>query len=637
MKHIIIGTAGHIDHGKTTLIKAMTGVDTDRLAEEKRRGITIELGFTYFMLPSGEKAGIVDVPGHEKFINNMAAGVVGMDIVLLVIAADEGIMPQTREHIDILRMLGIEKLIIVLNKVDLVETDWLEMVEEEIKVELEDTIFNQAPIARVSARTGEGMENLIHLIDQIVREEIEPKNMYTISRLPIDRVFSVEGFGTIVTGTLITGRITKDETLTLYPTEKECRVRNIQVHGENVEQCCAGQRVAVNLPNIKKEEIKRGCVLASSGSMKNTKLLDVKLQVLESSGRILKNNTRLHLYIGTDEVLCRAILLDAEEVRPGECGYVQLRLEKEIAVRRNDKFIIRFYSPVETIGGGIILESNPRKKKRFNDEAILELLQKENGNPTDILEIRIKEYGESAVTISELEKLTGCSKTEILEDVEHLDKQGAIVCFALKKETYIWHMEVFEAAKEKVFCKLKLYEKEYPYRWGMKKAELHTLCFTQLSQNIFDKLIEIMVETDFLKRQNNLVALCGHQIKRDKKFDRVEKTYIDVLGNARYGFLKISEINIEGITDIELEDIRNVLEAEDRIIKVSDEVYTIKSYIDEAEKRIRDYFEVNEILTIVQVKEMFGISRKNAKLLIEFMDREKVTRKNGAETERVAY
>ena len=269
MKHIIIGTAGHIDHGKTTLIKALTGRNTDRWEEEQRRGITIDLGFTWFDLPGGDRAGIIDVPGHEKFINNMVAGVVGMDMVLLVVAADEGIMPQTREHMDILNLLGIEKSIIVLNKCDLVEEDWLELVEEEIREELAGTFLEKAPVVRVSAATGEGLPHLVDVIQKMAEEEVEEKDTATIPRLPIDRAFSLSGFGTIITGTLLSGTITKDDTLEMYPIGKSSKIRSIQVHGEDVEKCYAGQRVAINLSNIKKREISRGCVLAPPDSMRS--------------------------------------------------------------------------------------------------------------------------------------------------------------------------------------------------------------------------------------------------------------------------------------------------------------------------------------------------------------------------------
>lgn len=439
MKNIIVGTAGHIDHGKTTLIKALTGRNTDRWEEEQRRGITIDLGFTYFDLPDGDRVGIIDVPGHERFINNMVAGVVGMDLVLLVIAADEGIMPQTKEHVDILNLLGIEKSIIVLNKCDLVDEEWLELVEEEVKEELEGTFLAQAPVVKVSAATGEGLDGLITLIGRMTSDEVVAKDVRTIPRLPVDRAFTLSGFGTIITGTLVSGTITREDTLEMYPVGKECKIRSIQVHGQDREACCAGQRVAINLSNVKKKEIKRGCVLAPKNSMKNTDLLDVKLRVLDSSVRILTNHMRLHFFTGTSEVLCRAVLLDKEEIGPGESGFVQLRLEEEVAVRRGDKFVVRFYSPMETIGGGEVLEPNPRVKRRFQQSVIEELERKESGSTADVIELHVKGHGDTLITIAELAKLTALSPDEVKEDVERLESQGLVCVFPMRKDTYVWH------------------------------------------------------------------------------------------------------------------------------------------------------------------------------------------------------
>lgn len=637
MKHFVIGTAGHIDHGKTTLIKALTGTDTDRLAEEKRRGITIELGFTYFDLPNGSRVGIVDVPGHEKFINNMTAGVVGMDMVLLVIAADEGIMPQTREHMDILHLLGVEKCLIVLTKIDMVEPDWLEMLEEEIKEELAETFLAQAPIIKVSSTTGVGLQELVLQIEQMLECEVKERELHTIARLPIDRVFTVEGFGTVVTGTLVSGKISKDEVLTVYPVGKSCRVRSIQVHGEDTEVCYAGQRAAINISNIKKEEVKRGCVLATSESMKNTTLLDVKLQMLKSSERVLKNNARLHMLTGTDQVLCRVILLDKEELYPGESGYAQLRLENEIAVRRKDKFIVRFYSPLETIGGGIILEPNPEKKKRFKADVLEELKKKEEGSPADVLEFHIKTYEETLVTIGELAKQTGRSIEEVQKDIEWLEKQQIVLTFPMKKETYVWHSISYERAKDKIGEELQAYEQKYPYRYGMKKAEIYTVCFPKIKPVVFDKIIEKMESENILSRQNEWLSLSNWTILKDECFKEVSERYQSALKVAKYDFVKISDIKCEDISSEILIDILNVLENEQQIVKITDDVYTLKEYTDIAIEMIQKHFKNEKILTVIQTKELFDTSRKNAKLLIEYMDKIKVTKKDGAETERVLY
>lgn len=549
MKNIIIGTAGHIDHGKTTLIKALTGRNTDRWEEEQRRGITIDLGFTYFDLPGGDRAGIIDVPGHEKFINNMVAGVVGMDLVLLVIAADEGIMPQTREHMDILHLLGIEKSIIVLNKCDLVDEEWLELVEEEVKEELEGTFLEHAPVVEVSAAAGDGLPKLIKLIEEMTSDELVQKDIRTIPRLPIDRVFTLSGFGTIITGTLVSGTITKEDTLEMYPVEKACKIRSIQVHGEDRNECFAGQRVAINLSNVKKREIKRGCVLAPESSMKKTDLLDVKLNVLDSSMRVLTNHTRLHFFTGTSEILCRAVLLDKEEIGPGESGYVQLRLEEEIAVRRGDKFVVRFYSPMETIGGGVVLEPNPGVKKRFQENVIEELKRKESGSSADVIELHVKEHGDTMVTLAELAKLTALSLEEVKTDVEELKGQGNVHTFPMRKDTYVWHADAKYAAVQKIVQALKAYEEKYPYRYGMKKAEVQMTYFKKMKPNVFDKMIDLLESEGDIKRVDEFLCIPGYEVKKDDVYHKTAGILLNTLEKAKYDFARYSEIDMKGIPD----------------------------------------------------------------------------------------
>ena len=637
MKNIIIGTAGHIDHGKTTLIKALTGRNTDRWEEEQRRGITIDLGFTYFDLPSGDRAGIIDVPGHERFINNMVAGVVGMDLVLLVIAADEGIMPQTKEHMDILNLLGIEKSIIVLNKCDLVDEEWLELVEEEVKEELHGTFLEHAPVVKVSAATGEGLDSLIDTIVHMTSDEVVSKDVQTIPRLPIDRAFTLSGFGTIITGTLVSGTITKEDTLEMYPIGKECKIRSIQVHGQDKNECYAGQRVAINLSNVKKKEIKRGCVLAPPNSMKNTDLLDVKLQILDSSMRILTNHTRLHFFTGTSEILCRAVLLDKEEIGPGESGYVQLRLEEEIAVRRGDKFVVRFYSPMETIGGGVILEPNPGVKRRFREEVIEELKRKESGSTADVIELHVKEHKDTLITMTELAKLTALSVEEVQEDVKELEEQGLVCVFPMRKDTYVWHTDSKRAAGQLLNQALKNYEDKYPYRYGMKKAEVQVTHFPKIKPNVFDKIIEKLIDEGHLKRVEEFLCTSEYEVRKDEIYGKVSKILIDTFAKAKYDFVRYSEIDFKGISRDIADDILNILLEEQKIVKVTDDMYTLSEYMQHAKELIQEKLQENPVITIAQVRDIFETSRKSAKPILEYMDGIKVTKKTGAESERVAY
>lgn len=637
MKHVIIGTAGHIDHGKTTLIKALTGRNTDRLEEEQRRGITIDLGFTYFDLPGGGRAGIVDVPGHEKFINNMVAGVVGMDLVLLVIAADEGIMPQTREHLDILSLLGIKKSIIVLNKCDLVDEDWIELVEEEIREELAGSFMEQAPLVKVSAATGAGIQELVQVIDNMAREEVEEKDINTIPRLPIDRVFSLSGFGTIVTGTLVSGIISKEDVLEIYPVGKECKIRNIQVHGEDRKECLAGQRVAINLSNIKKSEVKRGCVLAPIDRMKNTDLLDVKLEILESSMRVLTNHARLHLFTGTSEILCRAVLLDKEELGPGESGFVQLRLEEKIAVRRGDRFVVRFYSPMETIGGGVVLEPNPKIKRRFREDSIEELKRKESGSITDIVEMHVKEHGDSLITLAELAKLTALSVEEIEEASKDLKEEGLILEFGLRKDTYLWHSDESRKRLREILEALEAYEISHPYRYGMKKAQVQMTFFKKTKPAVFDKIIDHYISGGAMKRIDEFLCTPDYEVRKDAVYEKVSAGYLSTWKRAGFDFVRYSEMEHPGVPDDVADDILNILLEEKQAVKVFDEMYTLTEYMEEAKDRIKDHLSKEAIITIAQVRDMFGTSRKSAKPILEYMDSIKVTKKNGSESERVAY
>ena len=637
MKNIIVGTAGHIDHGKTTLIKALTGRNTDRWEEEQRRGITIDLGFTYFDLKNGDRVGIIDVPGHEKFINNMVAGVVGMDLVLLVVAADEGIMPQTRENMDILGLLGIKKSILVINKCDLVDEEWLELVEEEIQEELEGTFLEGAPVVKVSAATGQGLDELTDTIQQLMSDEVVAKDTQTIPRLPIDRAFTLSGFGTIITGTLISGTITREDVLEMYPIGKECKIRNIQVHGQNQDKCYAGQRVAINLSNVKKKEIRRGCVLAPKNSMKNTDLLDVKLKVLEDSMRILTNHERLHLYTGTSEILCRAVLLDKEQIGPGEEGLVQLRLEEEIAVKRGDRFVVRFYSPMETIGGGIVLEPNPVRKKRFDAQAIEELKKKESGSLGDVMELQIKEHGDTMITLAELAKVMAHSVDELKEYLEELEESGTIFVFPMKKDTYLWHRDSEFAVRQKIEETLQKYHSEHPYRYGMKKAEIHNTFLKKIKPNIFDAYIERMTGENVYGRREEYLSLPGYEVPKDAMYLQTEKLIEDTFEKAGYDFVRFSEIDFGKIPRQTAEDVVLMMIDEGKVLRINEEMFTMKHLMDEAKEKIQNHLKEENLITIAQVRDMFSTSRKSAKPILEYMDSIKVTKKTGGESERVAY
>lgn len=632
MRNIIIGTAGHIDHGKTTLIKALTGRETDRWEEEKRRGITIDLGFTYFDLPDGSKAGIIDVPGHEKFIKNMLAGVVGMDMVLLVIAADEGIMPQTTEHLNILNLLGVENGIVVMTKCDMADEEWISLVKDDIKESLKSTFLENAPIVEVSSKTGHGIDKLIKEISTQAEKGIKERELNTIPRLPIDRVFSITGFGTVITGTLISGILKKGEEVEIYPVNKMCRVRNIQVHSSDAEKAYAGQRTAINLSNIRKSDIYRGCVIAPVNSMKNTMMLDVKLNMLKSSKRIVSNRSRLHLYTGTSEILCRVVLLDRDELSPGESCYAQLRLEEEIAVRRGDKFIVRFYSPLETVGGGEIIEPVPMKKKRFDDNLIEELKIKEKGTGADVIEKIIKE-AHDLISVSLLAKTTALSEKEIKENIEILEQEEKISVFRVKNDLFVWHKSYEIEIEDRLEKYLFIFHKENKYRKGAKKSEIKSKFLPNLKQLLFDMVIQSFVEKSLINQQDEFISLSYFAIEYDEDYRRIEEKALKIINEAKFELLKIDEV----IFKINLplaEDVLSLMITDENLVKLNDLVTTMKLY-EETKNILIEFLNKNNKITAAQYRDLLNTNRKMAITLLEHFDTIKLTKR--VENDRIFY
>ena len=471
----------------------------------------------------------------------------------------------------------------------------------------------------------------------MMQDEVEEKDITTIPRLPVDRVFSLSGFGTIITGTLLSGTITKEDTLEIYPIGKTSKIRSIQVHGEDQECCYAGQRVAINLSNVKKRELSRGCVLAPPNSMKNTDLLDVKVNILKSSMRVLTNHTRLHLFTGTSEILCRAVLLDKEEIGPGESGYVQLRLEEEIALRRGDKFVIRFYSPMETIGGGVVLEPNPVIHRRFQEPVIEDLKRKESGSSIDVIELRVREHGEDLLTQAEVARLTAMSPEEVAEDVQTLKDSGVILTFATRKDLYLWHAGSEKLMRQKILEALKQYEEKYPYRYGMKKAEVQVTYLKKMKPVVFDHYVEYLEQEGALKRVEEYLCTAEYEVRKDAVYDRVSVKILDSVRKAGYDFVRYSDIAFGEKDKDVADDILNILLEEKRIVKVSDDLYTLTEYMEKAKMMIQEEFKKREVITTAEVRDLFQTSRKSAKPIIEYMDSIKVTKRVGAESERVAY
>ena len=648
MKHFVIGTAGHIDHGKTALIRALTGQDTDRLPEEKQRGITTDLGFASFDLEDGTKAGIIDVPGHERFIHNMAAGAAGMDLVLLVIAADEGIMPQTREHMDILRILGVENYIIVLNKCDLADSEWLEMVEKEIREEQKESGLADAPVVRVSARTGQGIEKLKRLIGAYAQrtEENEKvrKRAEAPARLPVDRVFTVQGFGTVVTGTLLEGRIEKGQELTVFPGKKACRVRGIQVYGREEEFCAAGQRAALNLAGAGKEEIRRGCVLAPEKSVKTTGSINVRIRLLDGGQRIVKNQSRLHFYSGTSQTVCRIILFGADQLLPGEEGYARLLLDKETALRKDDRFVLRFYSPMETIGGGIVLETDAAREKRFRKETLERLRKKETAGTKELAELLTEEKGTDATVLDVLSAEMGIHVKTAEKIMEELAAEGKVCGFGKNGTEYFLHRKAETQIRGEILEELRGYLDRYPYRLGMPEAQLQAKAADRLKKAAQAYIGQLAKQGDIhfidwgrirpaetlsWKPGGRLIAPCGYEPEEDEEYRKTYTVFSRAAQEAGYHFLNF------GDTDEKTGEILRLLELQGKMLWISGDFYTTPELIRQAAGQVRGLLEQDGKITISRICSMLDTSRKNARLLLEYTDRTGITKKEKAESERV--
>ena len=587
-------------------------------------------------MPNKNRIGIIDVPGHEKFIKNMLAGVIGMDLVLLVIAADEGIMPQTEEHINILNLLGIKNGIVVLTKCDLVDSDWLELVKEDIKDELKDTFLSNSPMIEVSSVTRQGLDKLTELIQSMTSETndgttvptLEERDINTIPRLPIDRAFTISGFGTVITGTLISGQIKKGDELEIYPINKICKVRNIQVHNSDADTCYAGQRAAINLSNIKKSELYRGCVIAPINSMKNTMMLDVKINLLKSSKRIIENRSRLHLYTGTSEILCRIVLLDKEQLSPGESCYAQLRLEEEVAVRRGDKFIVRFYSPMETVGGGEIIEPVPNKKSRADDKLIEDLKVKEQGSHTDVIENIIKENSAIIPSINELAKITAMSIEEINQNVIELEKESKITIFKLKNDMFIWHKSYENDVENKIVKYIEEFHKKNPYKNGIKKSEIKSKFFSKIKQNVFDEIINNMILKNHLSQNNDFLSIVGFTIKIDEKYNLIKGKIEKLIYESEYNFVKLSQIQELDNDKLSTEDILTSMTDIGEIVKVAEDTFTSNIIVSKAKELLIDYLQKNNKISAAEYRDLLNTNRKSAIMLLEYFDNCKITKRS---------
>ena len=530
MQNIIVGTAGHVDHGKTCLIKALSGFDTDRLKEEKKRGITIELGFANLPNDAGIHIGIIDVPGHEKFVKNMLAGIGGIDLVLLVVALDEGVMPQTVEHFEILKMLHIKQGIVVFTKADLVDEDWAELVNDDVDNLVKGTFMEKADRIQVSAYTGKNIDVLKQMIVDKVRAAGARRQEKELFRLPIDRVFTMEGFGTVVTGTLLEGCCQVGQEVELYPTEKTVKIREIQTHGHKVDMAYAGQRTALNLVNIKKDEINRGDVLAAQDSLLKSQFIDAKVQLFSSTDRELRNGDRVHINYGSAQAICKAVLLDKDVLSAGEEAYVQFRFDEPVAVRRNDRFIIRFYSPTITFGGGIVLEAEALKHKRNHEEVIDSLHIKELGTDLEVLELELKEESRYFPVPKILAAKLNWTNQETEEQLEVLVKGKKAV--RLSDGSFI-HKDYWNEITQYGTELLNQFHKENPISDGMEKEEFKSRIldnFKIRESKKADVLLNEMIKRSITVTMASAIAAAGfnaeysHELKGMLK--DIEDTYL---------------------------------------------------------------------------------------------------------------
>lgn len=628
MKHIVLGTAGHIDHGKTSLIKALTGVDCDRLKEEKERGITIELGFTSLSLPSGLAVSIVDVPGHEKFIHHMVAGAQGIDLVALVIAADEGIMPQTREHLDICRLLRVKKGLVVLSKIDLVEKDWVDLVQEEVREFVKGTFLEGAPVIPLSSVTGEGIEKFLSELDGLA-QAVEERSADGLFRQPIDRVFTMKGFGTVVTGTIVSGRVSTGEVLDILPVGLEARVRGIQAHGKPVEVATAGMRAGINLQGIEKFAIERGNVLSAHQSLKPTSTLDLVFHLLGTAGKPFKNRCRIRLHIGTAEIIGRAVILDREEMKPGEEGYIQVRLEKPTVALPGDRFVIRTYSPLLTIGGGEVLDAFPRRHKRLSLAAKEEMSLLEKGAEEEKLRLRLLKAGVCGLSWDELLMRSNLKIPHLKSLVTKLLASGGIQGYDGDKQRFI-HPEVMADLIRFFLDYLKEFHQKNPLLPGAMKEELRSKLPPQMDGRLFAHLLSTLSSDRKIVVENEWVRLPAHQISLKQEEKDLRHRMLSLYARSKLQPPTLKELSQAlGATEGELRPVLQVLVKEGLLVKMKDDLYFHHQAVDELSARMVSFLHEHKEMTPTQFKDLSQVSRKFAIPLLEYFDGKKITMRIG--------
>ena len=627
MKHVILGTAGHIDHGKTALVRAFTGVDTDRLKEEKERGITIELGFTFLDLPSGIRLGIVDVPGHERFIKHMVAGAWGIDLVALVIAADEGVMPQTREHLEICSLLQVKEGLVVLTKTDLVDRELMELVKEDVQGVVRDTFLKDAPVVSVSSVTGEGMADLVLTLDRLSIEAKERPGDGLL-RMPIDRVFVIKGFGTVVTGTMISGSLRVGETVEVLPSGLKGKVRNLEVYNQPVEKAFAGQRTAVNLQGVETAAIERGDVLVHPETLLSARVLDVSVQYLPDAPRPLKHRARLRFHIGTTLTIASVFLLDREEIAPGENGFAQLRLDRPIVALPADHFVLRDPSADRTLGGGRVLDPQPLRHKRHSDAVIGEVALLKDGKGDEIVRHHIFHSGVGGAFERDLWNRTSLSPREMSQALKRLRDRGEIIVIDPER-TKVIDIRQYRQLKEAALARLGEFHRRFPMKSGLAKEEMRTKLPAEMDVKLYQTLLNRLIQSKEVVMEKDKLRLPEHQIALvDEK---------GLIGRAEQAMKKAAlqppsskELAEEWSEDEEqVQAVLEHLAHEGVLIKIRSGMYFHRESIEQLKRKLIDHFKQTQELTTPQFKDLTGVSRKFMIPLIEYFDQTKLTLRLG--------
>jgi selenocysteine-specific elongation factor len=628
MKQIILGTAGHIDHGKTSLVRAVTGIDTDRLKEEKERGITIELGFAHLDLPNGQHIGVVDVPGHEKFVKNMVAGATGIDIVAMVIAADEGVMPQTREHMEICTLLGVQHGLVALTKVDMVDEEMLELAQEDVKEFTRGSFLENAPIIPVSAVTGQGVPEFVRAVEALAKE-VPDRPPSTLFRLPVDRVFTMKGFGTVITGTLVSGRVQVGDPVMVYPSGVTSKVRGIQVHNESVNAAESGQRTAINFQGLDKEAVARGEVLSSPGVLKPSYMVDVHFHFLAAGAKPLKNRSRVRFHTGTSEILGNLILLERDELKPGEATVAQLRLDTPVAVVKGDHYVVRSYSPVRTIGGGQVLNPIPPKHKRLKPEIVAGLKSILGSPPEKLIDFHLDAAGPAGASFGDLRLMTNLTDKQ-LDGALQLMMSGRTAIQVDKEARTFIHKRNFDLLVQETSANLQAYHKAFPLKSGMLKEELKSKLPPGTDVKLFNLVLNQMIKDNAIVQEEKTVRLKAHKVSLagDEATLRQDILKIYRQGGLQPPFFRDVVESLKADPG-QAKDVLNHMIEQGLIVRTKEDLFFHAEVIADLKQRLVKFLEENGEINPAQFKEMTGASRKFLIPLFEYFDAKNVTLRVG--------